>query len=93
MTLNPAEVWDAPPIDTKTCRDCLGTKPLTDFYLNAARDEYNSYCKPCHNDRSQAGRKRNREHVEILEAEHEPLLGAVDCRQPATVPSVRWTGM
>ena len=77
MNLTAAEVWAARPTDTKTCKDCLGTKPLTDFYFNAARDGYNAYCKPCHNDRSQAGRKRNREHAEILEAEHEPLLGAV----------------
>ena len=75
MSLNTAGA--ARRMDSKTCADCLETKPRAAFYFNASRGDYNAYCKPCHNIRSQAGRKRKREREEILESELAPLLGAV----------------
>ena len=92
MNPNPAEAWAARPMGTMTCKDCQETKPLTDFYFNASKRDYNAYCKPCHNVRSQAGRKRKSDYAEILEAELE-AVGRCRCRQPATVPSMRRAGM
>ena len=33
MNPNPVEAWAAPSIDTKTCKDCLGTKPARRLLL------------------------------------------------------------
>ena len=57
-----------------TCKDCEQTKPLTDFYFNASKRGYNAYCKPCHNIRSQAGKRRKIEYGKMYEAEHKPLV-------------------
>ncbi|PRY38416.1 recombination endonuclease VII [Spirosoma oryzae] len=43
---------------TKTCRDCKETKPVTEFYKSGTGNRLQSYCKLCNSKRASASYKR-----------------------------------
>lgn len=50
------------PVDTKKCRDCGETKPLSEFYpRKSARDGYHGSCRQCHCDKARQWRLANSE--------------------------------
>jgi hypothetical protein len=57
-----SRVVDTRPLASRTskwCSDCQQDKPLAEFGSNrASSDGRTSYCKPCHNERTKAGKER-----------------------------------
>jgi hypothetical protein len=56
-------------MESKRCRDCGETKPLSEFYVNScASDGRASYCRPCHTQRNVVNSERRREGRKKLRA-------------------------
>lgn len=71
-------------METKVCKDCSIDKPLSEFYPQKQKHKdkvylrYQSYCKPCHYERTKVGAREAqlKKNYGIGQAEYEQMFEA-----------------